>query len=56
LSKKFSNAIKERELDKKKLNNVGCYVPFGTSNRNTTISLKRKASRGSLPCFTNVDV
>jgi hypothetical protein len=56
MNSKFAAAIKDRDLEKKRIRNSGCYVPFGTANCNTTkISLKRRASRGSLPAFTNVD-
>lgn len=56
LNTKFSQAIKDREVEKKRIRNSGCYMPFGTANPNTTsIALKRKGSRGSLPSFTNVD-
>lgn len=56
LNTKFAQAIKDREVDKKRIRNSGCYLPFGTANPNTTsIALKRKGSRGSLPSFTNVD-
>jgi hypothetical protein len=56
MNTKFAQAIKDREVAKKRIRNAGCYLPFGTANPNTTtISLKRKASRGSLPTFTNVD-
>jgi len=56
MNTKFAQSIKNRDLEKKNIKNSGCYIRFGTSNPNTTnITLKRKASRESLPSFTNVD-
>jgi hypothetical protein len=55
MNTKFSGTIKERDLAKKRIQNSGCYIPLGTANPNSKITLKRKASRGSLPTFTTVD-
>ncbi len=56
MNNKFASAIKDRDLEKNRIRNSGCYMPFGTANpKITTKTLKRRASRGSLPGFSNVD-
>ena len=54
---KFKMAIKERELDKKMISKAGCHIPLGTGNVNASkrTTLKRRASRNSLPTFNTVD-